>query len=505
MEIQTLKDSQGAMVIFCDMVNDDSSIVSTCLDRCFSSQEYMYTQKNKFPAFNELIGEIKKNLDNYDLIRPSDKYKNNMVFAYYVELKDLTEDWIKDFFECAHEFQKKVDYEYPEQQRHFIYIRFTAAGLEPEVFKAKAEFVKKLINEGRDISKEVFILRRNILDSFGDQEKGLSLGLFLQSRRDNFGYQINYNYLMMVSYEDYSDQRAAKCREKIEKIEKWLKESKDDELADLSNEIKAAVNSSLKELARCIQLSDLTLSLYPVNKEDFEEERFLFWVRHYRSTISKNNPILIELKKDAVSKSEKKILDKVDCKSIKRLLEEQYYYNDLKKVRDILIDPSKREEYFETLKEQILKQATQRIPGKEDFVAKLINAVLDRINENEYIKNLDKGEKSIHIRNIRSMNLYNIESREAETYKNLTDCFDKIDAHANLPMINNAVTPAETFKIAIINNACVGILRTGANEISGFEIAYSYQNDYEVTIMKNFMIVDMEKDNCDQTLMEILV
>ena len=507
MEIQTLNNSQGAMVIFCDMVNDDSSIVSTCLDRYFSSQEYMYIQKNKFPAFNELIGEIKKNLDNYDLIRPSDKYKNNMVFAYYVELKDLTEDWIKDFFECAHEFQKKVDYEYPEQQRHFIYIRFTAAGLEPEVFKAKAELVKKLINEGRDISKEVFILRRNILDSFGDQEKGLSLGLFLQSRRDNLGYQINYNYLMMVSYEDYSDQRAEKCRKKIEKIDKWLEESIDKDLEDLSHEITESVNGSLKELAKCIQLSDRTLSLYPVNKEDFEEERFLFWVRHYRSTISSKHPILIELKKDAVSKSEEKILDKVDCKSIKRLLEEQYYYNDLKKVRDKLIDPSKREEYFDILKGQVLKQATQtlRIPDKESFVTKLINAILDRINENEYIKNLDEGENSIHKRKTRSKNLYNIESREAETYKDLKDCFDKISAHANLPMINNAVTPEETFKIAIINNACVGILRTGANEINGFEIAYSYQNDYEVTIMKNFMIVDMKKDNCDQTLMEILV
>ena len=172
-----------------------------------------------------------------------------------------------------------------------------------------------------------------------------------------------------------------------------------------------------------------------------------------------------------------------------------------------MIDPSKREEYFDILKGQVLKQATQtlRIPDKESFVTKLINAILDRINENEYIKNLDEGENSIHKRKTRSKNLYNIESREAETYKDLKDCFDKISAHANLPMINNAVTPEETFKIAIINNACVGILRTGANEINGFEIAYSYQNDYEVTIMKNFMIVDMKKDNCDQTLMEILV
>ena len=128
----------------------------------------LYLEENSLPGSDKLLSTIKDSLKNYEIIMPVNR-SNEFVFAYYIELKDLTDEWIADFCKCARDFQRKMPINIPEQQHHVVYFRFTVAGLEPEEFREKARLVNKLISEDTDISKEVFMLRSMELESFEKQ------------------------------------------------------------------------------------------------------------------------------------------------------------------------------------------------------------------------------------------------------------------------------------------------------------------------------------------------
>ena len=501
-EIVDFNDNQGALLIFNNMVEGDSSVMPY-LESIFPLQEYVYTKEKGLPEFSKMFSNLRGKIDSCDAILPVDN--ENLIFAYYIELKDLTDEWINSFFDCAHEFQRKMPHEYPEQQRHLIYLRYTIAELDPEDCKEKANLINKLIREGNDISKEVFMLWRNALGSFDVQEKGLTFGLYLFTRANNYGYSIEYNQLKMISYEDYYEDRAAKCNKRIAEIDSWLSRSMDPELDSLSGRITTIVNESLGNVAHSMQSMERTQSLYPVNVDDFEEEKaFIFFVRHYRSTISENDPIVIEQRKDAIKRSKEQILKRLNIKSIDKLFEEEYGYPDLKKIRDKLMNSYQKEEFSEELKDSILKQSTQRIPQKESFISDLIDSILDKISENNFIKNLEDGGRSIKESRIREKNMKKKESRDAGVYADLSNCFVNINSHSKLGLVNT-VEPSEIYKIAIVNGTCVNALRNTGAGIGGFDRAYSYSSEYEIRVLKYFKIIDFVRENGEEKLKTILI
>lgn len=494
---------QGALTVFYDLIRKDAqepSSIRTYMEKVFPSQEYIYKQVDKAPDYNTMMKDILDRRDEMDIIIPAG---NKMVFCFYLDIGDLTREWLDQFYLRAQELRRKQPVEQIQDQHHVICFRFKVAELAPEVIREKAELLSDF-GKNRSISKEIFMFRTTALERFDKQEQGMVECLFLQTRvESNREYVTMRNNspdaLRMVVYEDYYENRATKCAAGIEEIDRWLKTSADPEFTLLKDSIKEVSINALSELRVITRNFNRVTSLYPVNEEDFEPVKTLFFITGYTSRIGRNHPILVEQRQKRIDDKKESLIEGVDDRKIIDVIN-KYHYPDLENLSSV------GEEFANKLVSEILMDQRQKLPEEEDFAKQIVNYVMNKISRLDLLNNLNDAENGIKAKKERARKLLQKESLTAGIYRNLDECLENIDDHARAYVINGMIS-TPSYKCALVNDNCYERLQGAyGGIIVGFDITYNYSDiePCEVVVVKVCNILDLGLADAEKQLLRVL-
>lgn len=492
--------SQGALTVFYDLVGDkakEPSSIVTYMEKVFPSQEYIYKKADNVPEYNDVIEDILMQRDNMDIILPA---SNRMIFCYYIDLADLTKDMVDRYYKMAAELRMKQPPNNLTDQHHMVCFRFKVAELEESVINEKAELLIDLVNRDLSVSKEVFMLRTTALERFENQENGLVESLFIQSRADNTQYinSVGNSALRMVVYEDYYENRNTTCTEGIKKIDEWFQNPSDPDLGKLKDAIKEEVLKALSELRVITRNFGRLSTLYPVNIEDFEPIKTLFFVTGYASKIGRNHPLLVERRSRMIEDKQEVLKKGIDTKKIMEVVN-GYHYPDLKKLSDEDTD------FTASLVSDVLLDQRQKQPEEEQLADEIIASIMGKIRDDKLVRKLDDPEDGIVAKKVRAKKLLQKERLSAGIYRNLDECLARIDEHAK-PNLINGIFGAASYKIALVNDNCYAKIQGDARGIQGFDEAYNYDgiDPCEIAVTKVYNMVSLSGDNAKDKLLEAL-
>lgn len=97
---------QGALTVFFDLIHDEKepSSIQFYMESTFPLQQYVYQRINQIPDCDTVLDLIMEKRDRMDIILPAG---NRMVFCYYLDLRDLDQALIDDFYENAGKLTRK--------------------------------------------------------------------------------------------------------------------------------------------------------------------------------------------------------------------------------------------------------------------------------------------------------------------------------------------------------------------------------------------------------------
>ena len=489
--------SQGALTVFYDLIGEkerEPSSIVTYMEKVFPSQEYIYREVNDVPEYDEVIDDILTRRDNMDIILPA---SNRMIFCYYIDLADLTKDFIDRYYKMALELRSKQPPNNLTDQHHMVCFRFKVAGMEKIVIREKADLLIDLVNRDLSVSKEVFMLRTTALQRFENQENGLVESLFIQSRQNNTQYiNARNNALRMVVYEDYYENRNARCNEGIQKIDEWFNNPSDPNLDRLKDAVKEEVLKALSELRVITRSFGRFSTLYPVHVDDFEPVKTLFFVTGYTSKIGRNHPILVERRNRMIEDKQEALRKGVNMTKIMEVVKD-YHYPDLKKLSEEDTD------LISSLVSDVLLDQRQKQPEEEKLAGEIITSIMEKIRDDKLVRKLDDPEDGIAIKKTRAKKLLQKERLSAGIYRNLDECLENIDEHAR-PNLINGIFGAASYKIAMINDNCYAKIQGDYNGIEGFDEAYNYDGiePCEIAVTKVYDMVSLSGENAINRLLE---
>lgn len=495
--------NQGALTVVYDLIGKESkepSSIVTYMEKVFPSQEYIYKQVDEVPDCDTMIEEILNRKENMDIILPAN---NRMVFCYYIDLEDLTKEWIDLYYRRADELRLKQPVSNLTDQHHIVCFRFKVAVMGKEEIQNKAALLVDLATRDLTVSKELFMLRTTALERFENQENGLVETLYLQSRVNNTDYinamYVGNNALRMVVYEDYYENRNAKCIEGINEIDEWLKTPIDPDFTRLKDNIKEVVIKALSDLRSITRNFGRIATLYPVNKEDFEPVKTLFFVTGYTSKIGRNHPILVEQRKKMIDGKREAIKGGIDVAKIMGVIED-YHYPDLKKLS------VKNTDFAQSIISDVLVDQKQKLPEEVDFASEIIDSIMEKVRSTSLITKIDDPEEGIRSKKERSRKRLQKEKLSAGIYKDLDECLAKIDGHAK-PNLINGIFGAPSYKIALVNDDCYARIQSDYNGIYGFSSAYNYAgiDPCEIVVTKVYNMADLSGTSAVDNLLRILV
>jgi hypothetical protein len=178
-QLSSLENTQGAVTVFFDEQAEENIIEAQMREVFADPRQYMYLKKVPETG-KEFVQRLKKERQAGDLAVPKGE---RIVFCHYLELRSLTEGWIKDFFERAYDFRKSMGVNTTTFQHHYVFcFRYEVNTLEEDEKEKAKELLKKIAEGNELISRQIYLLRIQGLDTYDNQEKGLVQMLHLLSR-----------------------------------------------------------------------------------------------------------------------------------------------------------------------------------------------------------------------------------------------------------------------------------------------------------------------------------
>lgn len=131
----------------------------------------------------------------------------------------------------------------------------------------------RIVNENREISKNIYILRVDGFDRFDNQEKGLIQLMHILSRHDayrvdNLADQYS-TFLKMIAYSDFYVNQAVDCRKRIDSANQWFEQQYDPDQTRVRDAIVSAIAQPSEKLRKEIAAMDRRKELYPVRITNF--------------------------------------------------------------------------------------------------------------------------------------------------------------------------------------------------------------------------------------------
>lgn len=497
----SFNDQYGALTIFYDQIPEsakEASQMEMYLNDLFRSEQYLYRKTAEIPDCEGMMDDLNNSMDSVtdSIVMPP---SNHMVCCYYMDAADLNDTWIDQFYKRANDLKKMLPIQNLMDQHHVIVFRHQIASLDDSQKEQLFHCLKRLMMEDVYISKEIYMLRKNVLGKYELQERGIVQLLFLLTRSIN-NYIVNAvnvsgNCLRMVTYDDFYANKAKTCQAAIDEIDKWLTVEADPGF----NRMKDYVNNIISEGTADRRVKKRGLrgktSLYPVRVTEFYKSGFL-GLGGYKCDIGPGHPLIKEQIAEFAQNMDKKILEEAKIGELEKLIKEEYRYQDHKALKTLI----EEEALFGLLLEGTQASASNNAE-EEEFIKLMTEHLVQVISELQGGENLE--EQKLHMEKKRVQRMR--EMNKASRYDTLNDCFNLIDEKTNLEVINGEFGSKE-FTHVMLAGAAVEAVKSQGKEIRGINMAdiYANINPNEIEVTKMYTICDLSKENAEENLARII-
>lgn len=324
-----LDSTYGALTILYDELSEadtEPSCMQDFLSDSFPEDQYLYRNVKTVPDEKELIADLRESNDNLDISFP---VAMRFVFCYYLELKNLTEEKVNEFFRRADAFRALQPVGMTADQHYVICFRYQVHTLSAEEKNRVCPLLIRLMIEDPIVSREVYLFPAMALQTFESQEKGLARLLYQESRMNR--QLAGGSWLKTITYDDFYADRVKRCKAELDLIASYLNDKADSDLTALKAKADEIYKEARNDYRASLGKFRARMSLFPVNVEDFEGGLF----KTFRSTIGFRDGRLQKARANYMEEREKQILRKINTEALADVVRD-YHDPDLGALSDFL-------------------------------------------------------------------------------------------------------------------------------------------------------------------------
>lgn len=501
MNFPTFDHTYGALTLFYDGISakdKDNSDMQENLSAIFPEGQHLYKKAENLPDAETAIEDIRKANDNFLIDLPE---SGRFIFAWYLDLSRLTEEWVDSFFESAKRFSELQPPNSPTDQHYILCFRYRIHTISREDQERIYPLLVR-IAEDTSISREIILLHATALQKFDRQERGIVQYLFLISRLNNgeifSTIAGNQTQLRVVSYNDFYEDRVRRCDTEIAKIETYLNTPADPGLKEFLSIGQDLVHDATNKYQNALRSFRMREGLFPVSVEDFEQEGS-FFNRGYSSTISKNDPRLLKARRHYMKAYEDHILNDFHVEKIIQEIEneETFHDPDVTTLKDFLTD--------ENAQTQLFSFQSGRNSSEEEisFRKKAAEKILDGINNCSVLKTQETKRAKYEARRKR----YQKEKREAGIFTSLQDCCNRIGQKTSFQGLQGRLG-MKLYESVLVNPRCAAQLMDQTIKLKDIQTQPRISTDIEpeeIALTRVFGLLDLGEEDSVETLYKVLV
>ncbi|MBS6713491.1 MAG: hypothetical protein KH296_15900 [Ruminococcus sp.] len=492
--LNEFNEQQDALVIFLNYQSGKrKEIVESYLKDCFEdfSTEYLLldclnkeygriTGKELFQLIHQKVDQLEINLPD----------SQRLIFCSYMPLEELDEEQYKNISNRVKELAKLL----PGVSQQHIFC-FSYENIKP-LEQKREEIIRSLKNFGNEFPPEIlyseYLLYAAGFETLDMQEHGLARLLHILSRKDySKAVKPTYgaNYLKMLRYADYYEDRADFCQKEIDKIKAWNFQEKDPERNQFYVKTRAVIHSILEEFRRRKNSFEDNIQLYPASISEYRRH-FFFW--HVRE-VTTDHPMIRKQKKQFVRDIEKEMLQNPDIDGLEEYVRNELYYEDGCALKEELQSGA--------FVKRILDYSESAETDEETkiFSVHLLTQISEKLLES--LEDLEQRKINLH----KKQQQYLRELKEAGRYSNLSHCFQNINTDTRFsPM--SGYFPQISAVVTLIGGECYDNWLHMQYDIAEIANAYRYSSIYpcEIVLMKLGNLVNLSENNAEEMLNKIL-
>lgn len=406
-----LDSTYGALTILYDELSEEDtepSCMQDFLSDSFPEDQYLYRNVKTVPDENELIADLRESNDNLDIRFP---VAMRFVFCYYLELKNLTEEKVNEFFRRADAFSALQPAGTPTDQHYVICFRYQVHMLSAEEKNRVCPLLIRLMTKDPIVSREIYLFPAKALQTFESQEKGLARLLYQESRMNR--KLAGKEWLKTITYDDFYADRVKRCNAELALIASYLNDEADPDLKALKAKADEIYKEARNDYRASLRNFRARMSLFPVNVEDFEGGLF----KTSRSTIGFRDRRLQKARANYMEEREKQILRKIHMEALTDVVKD-YHDPDLGALSDFLgSDDGKRTFLSSDITQSADEEGEQRF---RNDVTEMFWQELKKILEG-------KNRERIREEKIARQKRFQKERLKAGVYQSLADCCRNIE------------------------------------------------------------------------------
>lgn len=501
MNFPTFDHTYGALTLFYDSISageKESSDMRDNLNDIFPAGQLLYKKAVDLPNAETIIEDIREENDNLAVDLPE---SGRFVFSWYLDLSQLTEEWLTAFFENARRFGELQPPNSPTDQHNVLCFRYRIHTISREEQERIYPLLTRIAQD-TSISKEIFLLHATALQKFDRQERGIAQYLFLISRLNNgeifSTIAGNQSQLRVITYSDFYEDRVKRCDEEISRIDTYLNTPADPKLEGLIGDARDLVHEASNKYQNVLRSFRMRESLFPVNVEDFVLEGSLF-SKSYHSAISRDDPRLMKARQRYMKAHEDQILQNFHAEKITEEIENEQAFHDpdITALKTFLDDDGTQL--------QLLSFQNGGNVSEEEiaFRKRASGEILDAISKCSVLRSQDAKRTKYESRRKH----FQKEKREAGIFTSLQDCCNRIGQKTQFGGLQGRLG-MQLYENVLINPRCASELINQTIELRDINTEPRISIDIEpeeIALTRIFGLLDLGREDSVETLYKVLV
>lgn len=503
--IGNMQQDCGALTVIFDAADGKCDIKEKIEAVYGNPQEYLYFTSGNETAVT-VLKEIREKSHSMDIIMPANE---NIIFFYFLQLKDLTNEWVRAYIERAEILAKQFTVAGNTQHQHICCFTYEGMDLlDEEQKRTVAGLLRELLMSRFAISafQEIYLLYATGTMTLEGQSSAMVRLLHLKSRRSYFsafGFDPETSkYVRVISQSVYYEGQALALDNRIREIQRWQTEEFDQNYIQMASKIKEMFSPLLARMDREQKEFRNSVQLYPVNIRNYKKG----FMRKYQCLLEdkEHHPIVKKRKTDFMKEKIENMVGEFRADAITEFAKKTLSYHDMKN----LVPASEEKTESWEVKERTLKDTVfQMLSFKEK------NEEL-RIFAEQLYEKLEEELKSCVEISQEMYEKYNTEKKRcmqqkqiAGKFKNLSDCCSEIVNRTEYAVPKDYPMEGGSKLMVLVNGEMRSKLINNELAIAGCSQVHVYPpiEPAEIVCMKVGNYIKLSEEASQQKLQEILV
>lgn len=495
--------SDALLIVLDERKNGRLSFFTEELKRVFEKKKYVYYQNSELDA-RALYCDVNQMIEEQKVVFPSSQ---RILFCHYLDLNDVDDDWVTRYRERAAYFKNMSGVTDADKHYHFIFLRYQV--IYP-LGEDRQEKIFRNLNELWRPGEQATLQSLFLLHAAGfgqnldSQEKGMVRLMRLLTSRDYrhvFEPHDYRNGLFILNENEYYENAAQICANKLEDVREWLTVKKDDDLnnffLNMGDKIAEQMRKYQKEARQFKQMA----GMYPISIQEYTRSGWGPWAHFVRPA-----GVHPQLKKEEQAWRTDFMESLVSCperQSWESRVLTALNYQDLEE----LYEETKAGRSDQRI-QQIVKTNAEGLGLDYEIQKYFVEAFqlwLKEFMEKENIT--DQGLRERKEKAADEQTYWESQRDRRANYPNLQACFENID-NDTVYQIPVKIPPEDRGKIAFVNHEVAD-----AWEMQGYQVSGMFQDQVvvlgdiepnEIVFLKLGIYLPLDARNPENSVRELM-